>query len=35
MNANDFFDAIVVDTSVVELEDDEPDGAADEVEFDD
>ncbi len=36
MNANDFFDAIVVDTSVVELEDDDPaDGDADQVEFDD
>ena len=35
MSANDFFDAIVVDTSVVELEDDDLDADADEVEFDD
>lgn len=35
MNANAFFDAIVVGTSVVELEDDEPDGDVDEVQFDD
>ena len=35
MSAVDFFNAIVVGTSVVELEDNEPDGDADELEFDD
>jgi hypothetical protein len=36
MNATDFFDAIVIDSSIVELEDDDPaDADADEIEFDD
>lgn len=36
LNATDFFNAVQVDTSIIELEDDDPaDGDADEVEFDD